>query len=336
VSATRIAFTMRHAFALVVLLAAAPLAAQNLHFPSDTPSVGTCNAIPFGTATPGGFSNCRMQLRFTAAELGGVANLITGLGFAPCGTGRANFGALQVVIDHIPAQQPWSTTFAANLSQSAVTVLDGVNYSWNVTANVWNEIGLQTFFVFNGVDDVIVDITTTTATSPGSFRRDVRPRLISFTGTGPAPAAGSITNTGTKIEVSMLMARTSSHGVGCAGGNGVPTLGFSGSAQQGGAITFQASNGLPAGIGLLAFGFTNAAPYPFDLGILGAPGCSAYSDLSVSAALLLDPTGAAALPLAIPAGLSGFRFFTQFAPLDLGANAFGFTTSNYLNVLTGN
>jgi hypothetical protein len=42
------------------------------------------------------------------------------------------------------------------------------------------------------------------------------------------------------------------------------------------------------------------------------------------------------LPLAIPAGLSGYRFFTQFAPLDLGANAFGFTTSNYLNVLTGN
>ncbi|MFN6145745.1 MAG: hypothetical protein ACK5AL_05265 [Planctomycetota bacterium] len=327
---------MRYALAFTVLLAAAPLAAQNYWFPSNTPTTGTCNAIPFGTASLGGFSNCRMQLRFTAAELGGVANLITGLGFAPCGTGRANFGALRVVVDHIPAQQSLSTTFDANLTPAAVTVLAGANYGWNVTADTWNEIGLQTFFVCNGVDDVIVDITTTAATSPGSFRRDVRPRLIAFTGTGPVPATGSISNTGTKIEVSMLMARTSSHGAGCAGGNGVPALGFTGSAQMGGAITFQASNGLPAGIGLLAFGFTNAAPYPFDLGVLGAPGCSAYSDQSVTAALLLGPTGAAALPLAIPANLSGFRFFTQFAALDLGANAFGFTTSNYLNVLTGN
>jgi len=276
-----------------------------------------------------------MQLRFTAAELGGVANLITGLGFASCGTGRANCGTLRVVVDHIPAQQAWSTTFDANLTPAAVTVLTGANYGWNVTADTWNEIGLQTFFVCNGVDDVIVDITTTTGTSPGSFRRDVRPRLIAFTGTGPAPATGSITNTGTKIEISMLMARTSSHGAGCPGSNGVPTLGFTGSAQMGGAITFQASNGLPTGIGLLAFGFTNAAPYPFNLGVLGAPGCSADSDLYVTAALLLGPTGAAALPLAIPANFSGFRFFSQFASLDLGANAFGFATSNYLNVLTG-
>ena len=326
---------MRHALALTVLLAAAPLAAQNYWFPSDTPTTGNCNAIPFGTASLGGFGNCRMQMRFTAAELGGVPNLITGLGFAPCGTGRANFGALQVVIDHIPAAQALTTSFAANLTPAATTVLAGAPYAWNLTANTWNEIGLQTFFVFNGVDDVVVDITTAAGTSPGSFHRDVRQRLYACGTTSPTAATGTLAASGLKIELSMLMARTSSHGAGCAGGNGVPALGFTGSAQQGGAITLQASNGLQGGIGVVAFGFTNAAPYPFDLSILGAPGCSAYSDLSVSEALLLDPAGAAALPLAIPAGLVGFRFFTQFASFDPGANAFGFTTSNYLNVLTG-
>ncbi|HEX6810648.1 MAG TPA: hypothetical protein VF384_03395 [Planctomycetota bacterium] len=34
--------------------------------------------------------------------------------------------------------------------------------------------------------------------------------------------------------------------------------------------------------------------------------------------------------------LIGYRFFGQYAVLDLPANPFGFTTSNYLNVLTGN
>ena len=62
---------MRHALALTVLLAAAPLVAQNYWFPSDTPTTGNCNAIPFGTASLGGFGNCRMQMRFTAAELWG-------------------------------------------------------------------------------------------------------------------------------------------------------------------------------------------------------------------------------------------------------------------------
>jgi hypothetical protein len=52
---------------------------------------------------------------------------------------------MEVVLDHIPATQSWSTTFASNLTPAAVTVLNVSNHTWHQTANAWNEIGLQNF-----------------------------------------------------------------------------------------------------------------------------------------------------------------------------------------------
>ena len=41
-----------------------------------------------------------------------------------------------------------STTWASNISTSAVTVLKANDYAWHVTANQWNRIGLQQPFLY--------------------------------------------------------------------------------------------------------------------------------------------------------------------------------------------
>jgi hypothetical protein len=329
---------MRTVSLLLMLTAAAPALAQNWYVPDNVATTGACNVIPFGQPGPGSFANCRYQTRLLASDLGATANIVTGLGFAPCGPGRAHFDTLEIVLDHIPPSQLMTTTFASNLTPAAVTVLSATNYTWNVTAgNAWIEIGLQSLFVYNGVDDVVVQITTANATAPGNgAHRGTRERIYWIGASGSPPPTGSTDFAAGKIEVSMLMGRTSSHGDGCLGSNGTPSLGFTGSPVQGNTITFDLTNGVQNGIALLVAGFTNAAPFPFDLGVVGAPGCSQFTDLGVTLVALTDPAGAASIPLAIPPAFVGFRFFTQYAVLDPAANAFGFTTSNYLNVLTGN
>ncbi len=327
---------MRSSRLLVALLCAAPALAQNWYIPNNDPTTGTCNVIPFGDPSPTStWSHQKYQTRCTVADLGGVVNIITGLGFAPCTGGRAHYDAIEVVIDHIPVAQPLVTTFASNLTANAVTVLNATNYTWNVTGNAWNEIGLQTLFVYNGADDIVVQITTTGGTAPAGFHRDVRQRLYWVGTAGPAPASGTFGNAAGKIEVSMLTGKTSSHGVGCLGSNGTPTLGFTGSPVVGNTLTIDLTNGVPGGAALFIAGFTNGFPFPLELGFLGAPTCFAYTDLSVTAGLFLDPLGAGSFVLPIPVAAVGFLFYGQYAVLDPLANPFGFTTSNYGRVHAG-
>ncbi|HEX5053403.1 MAG TPA: hypothetical protein VFZ65_16620 [Planctomycetota bacterium] len=327
---------MRYLPLLSLLALGTQALAQNWYVPDNDATMGTINVIPFGSTGTGSFYNCRMQVRATAAELGGLPNLITGLGFAAGGTGRAHYTTLDIVMDHIPAAQALSTTFASNLTVNAVPVLSAANYTWNVTANTWNEVGLQIPFVFNGVDDVIIDITTTEGTAPSGMRRGTNQRIYATSASGPTGPTGTSSASATKFEISMLTARVSSYGDGCPGSNGTPLLGFSGSAQVGNTVAFNLSNGVQNGLALLLAGTTNAFPFPFELTPLSAPGCYAYTDLAFTSIVLLDPAGAGTVPLPIPPALVGFLFYTQYACLDLAANPFGFTTSNYGRVLTGN
>lgn len=53
-----------------------------------------------------------------ATDLGATPNLMTGLGFAPCGTGIHHYDTLEIVVDHIQAAT-LSSTFAQNLTPNA-------------------------------------------------------------------------------------------------------------------------------------------------------------------------------------------------------------------------
>ena len=327
---------MRETSALILLLCSTSALAQNYYIPDNNAAAGISNVIPFGTASPSNFSNCRMHVRATPAELGNLPNLITGLGFAPSNSGIAHFDSLIVVMDHIPASQPLSTTFANNLTAAATTVLSVTDYNWHLTGSTWNEVGLQNSFVYNGVDDLVIEVTTAGASSPSGMRRGTNQRIYATSANGPAPTTGVSSNSATKFEVSMLTARTSLHGRGCAGANGTPTHSLVGSAQVGTTLSFDLANGPSASLAVLLAGYNSAAPFPIELTALNMPGCYAYNDPLFNAGLALDASGAASFPFAIPTSAVGFLFYSQYACLDVSANAFGLTTSNYGRIYTGN
>jgi hypothetical protein len=123
-------------------------------------------------------------------------------------------------------------------------------------------------------------------------------------------------------------------GSGCAGTNGVPTLELVGEPLLGATFQLDVVN-LPAAGGafLMALGFsdTNSAfgPLPFDMGQLGAPGCSILCDI-VNATLLLHTGGTGHYSLPIPNAqiLLAVQFFQQAYVADATVNPLGVTTSN--------
>lgn len=327
---------------LATVLVVAPLAAQTYFIPpTAVPTTGACNVIPFGSSTLATWGNQKYQTKATVADLAALPNLITGLGFAPCGTGTIHFDALEVVLDHHPAGAPLDPTFANNLTPNAVTVLSATDYTWNITANTWNEIGLQNYFVYNGTDDLVIQITNTNGLTTGTtgFHRDARQRLYWFATTGPAAPTGTLGTAAGIVEVGMLMARVSSYGKGCAGSAGTPTHNTAGTPQLTQTISFGLTSGVPSSFAVLVLGFYNGSPpFPMELSAFGMPNCFQYTDTVSIQFAPLDGAGAGAVPFTIPndGGLISVKFFSQFACIDPAANATGITTSNYNRILIGN
>ncbi len=331
---------MRLPILLAATFVSATASAQNYFVPDSNATLGSCNVIPFGSSSLTTWGNQKYQSKATPADLGNLPGLVTGLGYAPCGTGTIHFDAIEIILDHHPAGLPLDPTFANNLTPNAVTVLSATDFTWNITANTWNEIGLQNFFVYNGVDDMVMQITCTNSLTTGTtgFRRDARQRLYWYGTTGPAPATGTTGNAAMKFDVSELTARLSTYGVSCAGTTGTPVHRLTGSAQLAQTVNLDIGNGLVNGLAVSILGFYDGIPFPLDLAIYGAPGCFQYQDITASSFMLLDGAGSGTLPLAVPNDPSyvGVRIFSQFACLDPGANAPGITTTNFGRIYIGN
>lgn len=326
---------------LLVSLLGSGLCAQNYYIPDNLAS-GSCNSIPFGSTSPSSsFRTCITQQIVTAADLGNLPNLITGLGFASCGTGKSRFSSLQVVLDHAPANTALSSTFANNITANAVTVLDVTNYAWHVSAGQWMEIGLQNYFVYDGVSDLVIQIIADQSVAPGGFVRSTsRPRVYAYGWTGTPPATGTLSaTTAQKMEIGMLTARVSTYGDGCTGSSSVaPRLAVSGTPQPGQTVNLDLAGGPANSVGIFVMGFYNGMPLPIDLGIYGAPGCMQHIAVDASSGAATDAAGAALRSFTVPnsTAYNGIRLYAQWACLDLPANALGLTTSDYARVLIGN
>ncbi len=332
----------RSLFAFCVLATATVLPAQ-FFVPDNDATNGSCNIFPFGST---GGANVKCQQLVTAAELANQPGLITGIGFAQCGEGIHHFDTIQVVLAHKPGAGSLVATFAQNLVADVTTVVAGSNYDWNLPANSWQEVGLQNTFAYNGVDNLVVEVTVTGSqwTSTGALgsaglRAGSHQRVYAANWPGTPPASGTLAATfALKIEIDMGTAKVSSYGRGCAGSNGLtPKVSITGTPRIGQVVGFDLTGGLVNSIGLRVLGIGNAAPFPLDLVVVGAPGCLLYQDLADLSAVLTDAAGAASMPLGIPLDplLIGQWFYGQGGSFDPAANAFGWTTSNYVRVQMG-
>lgn len=317
-------------------------ASAQFFVPDADPTTGTCNVFPFGST---GGANVKYQQLVTPAELGNAPCTITGLGFAKCGAGTLHFNAIQVVLAHKPGASTLVANFAQNLVSNPTIVVLGTNHDWDLPADSWQDVGMQVPFAYNGIDNLVVEVTVTgsqwTASGTGSpgTRAGSHQRVFASNWTTSPPANGTLSSQfALKVEIDTGTAKVSSYGRGCAGSNTlVPAMAVTGSPQLGQSIVFELTNALANSIALHTIGFSNGAPYPADLGFLGAPNCFLYTDLSILAATLVDATGHGTLPFLVPndASLVGLPVYAQFFDLDPTANAFGWTTTNYVRVQFG-
>ncbi|MCI0587337.1 MAG: integrin alpha [Planctomycetes bacterium] len=143
-----------------------------------------------------------------------------------------------------------------------------------------------------------------------------------------------------RVEIwSLVPLGVSIDGTACPGTGGVrPVIGFTGSPTLGSSASINLSRVSPAAPALLMFGFPasnwGGIPLPFDLGILGLPGCSLAVPLSGTIGAFTGPLpgsgiGGTTLPLAIPpdSALVGGSIAFQWYVADPGPGPFpGVTT----------
>ena len=160
------------------------------------------------------------------------------------------------------------------------------------------------------------------------------------TGFGWAPLWNALA----ALRQNRVAGTTAIYGQGCAGGAGVPALGFSGFADLGSTVTVQMSSLEPTTSqpGFLLFGFGNASwngsALPLDLGAVGMPGCQLLVAPAVSTPLFSNG-GACSYALSIPNAttLLATTLHCQFFALDpTAANAAQAVSTNAGRIVAGN
>lgn len=129
-------------------------------------------------------------------------------------------------------------------------------------------------------------------------------------------------------------ANWSNIGGGCAGTKGIPSLFPEANAVVGTSYVARAAYAPDNSIGLFLLGFSGSVwsggALPFDLGLLGAPGCLLRTDAVAMDAVVTDADGTASQSYSLPNDplLVGAVLYQQLAAYDPTVNALGFTVSN--------
>lgn len=318
-----------HRNLLSLVFAATSLAAQSFTVPPATsPAVGTANAFPFNT------TDMRYQALILASDLGSTPCMIWGFALAPSASGTLAYSQVTMKMAHL-ASPSLSTDFDTNLAAGAITTMDKANWVWPVVGNVWNEVDMEVPFLFNGVDNVVVEFTVLGRTSGVAMRRDStnqRVYLGSYTGQTTGTNGGL---TAFKMQLLAGDAGLSRFGRGCAGTGGLmPALALSGSSQLGQTFGHDLTQAAPLSVAALLVGF---ASIDQDLAGFGYPGCRLYVANLASLIAMTDGSGTASASTTVPNSNAflGMKIYSQWGVLDAGAPN-GLAVSNYARALLGN
>jgi len=316
------------ATALGLALSPALVAQTNYYYvPSNTPTSGTANVIPFGSGTSSSWSKQRCQFLAKASFLSGRPGLFRSVAFAPSGSGTITFKAFIITVGHNTSGS-LGPTFAASFSGPRGTVINRANFSWVVTGNTWNRIPMGPKpFLYNGKDNLVIDIMALGSNNPsaGGFHRETEPRY--YTTGSSTTYSGAMTTYGKGCPGSNKTTPTFAHYSFPMLGVGDFQLGLTGGLAN-------APAGLTLGSSRTRFG---PLPLPLDLGFLGATNCDLNACLTFMVMTSLDANGegSALFPFPNDQSLLGLDFFSQWLLLDPKANSAGLVTTEGMQVTVG-
>ncbi|MBN2492715.1 MAG: hypothetical protein JXQ29_17845 [Planctomycetes bacterium] len=187
----------------VALLLAGAAAADEVYVPDNQPAAGSTNVIPWQASFMS--TDCRYQAFYTCTQLGGGGYLVKEISFATDWTGNFKATQLQIRLSHTTA-----TSLDATLDNNIpapFTVYNGP-ITWNTTSGVWTPIGLTGTFLYNGVDNVVLDIryiAGTNSTSSGTaggcrYTRGAIPRNWAYGNYNATVRSGTDLNAGLKTR----------------------------------------------------------------------------------------------------------------------------------------
>ena len=324
----------------IMLLLTAPSVAQNCKYiPSNTPTTGVCDPIPFGTTKSSlRYLNQKYQTIILATQLGKTPGSICEIAFAACGTAARNFDSLVIKMNHTNLTTfVGNTNFAKNLGTNATTVLSVKNYTWYNTANQWNRIGLQKSFMYRpvtGKSNVIIEIecrNVGTARSAAGFQgstgSEYPDRLYAFGWNNNPPATGTPDRAGLKIEVCFDVADLSLFGTSCVRPR-IQMFNHTlvGSAKIGQTVAFDVTGAPP--IALLVLGVSNGAPFPV---LLPGTNCNLFISPDLIFPVVISAIGSGRFKAIVP-NLPCVRFYSQYVVLRRNV----LDTTNYGRILIGN
>lgn len=332
------------AFLAAALLSSPGLHAQNCVFlPSDTPAAGTPDFRPLGNGNPldPTYSDMRYQIQLPASVLGNQPFDIQELYVAPAGSHQRTFTTIRVRFGHNP--NPMGAQMVFNTTGFTASPIQYFEFQFDSTANEWLPLGMSHPFTYNpalgslNLEFLVRDAGVQPG-GTGSVGLRTDPSIPFVWTSGQGYNGTLVPGGGIKVRLCTDAHGTIEYGVGgCTGSNGLrPTLSYGGSTQIGSTLQIQLNDAPPAN-GSLAFLVYSTVPRqgPLDLSPLGMTGC----DARVFGSVILTETingGSHQVPLPLPIGLpSGVRFWNQWFCLDLGANAFGLTASNFGRFLIG-
>ncbi len=300
-----------------------PSQTKYFYIPDSNAATGTANVIPFGTGSAS-WANQRCQFLLKKTFLPGKPGVVRSVGFAPAGSGTYLFKAVVLKLGH-NTSGTLGPTFAGSYSGPVFTVFNRAAFSWQVKANQWNRIPLSRPFVYNGKDNLVLDVLAlgSDLNTKGGFRRATEPRYYKV---------GVIPNASTGL-----------YGRGCPGSNKkVPVfnpysypwlganffrVGLDQAVSQAPSILF---------VGNRSTKFAGL-PLPFSLAFMGAPGCFLNTSIVFMNATSTTARGTAFVDMSIPnsPALEGLALYMQWAVFDKGANPAGLVTTRGLKARVG-